>query len=79
MKKLIASIVFLLIATTISFGQTKVSSSNVIETEKINKEVLVPSEVCVSSELRAKLLKINPKKSNDIISIKSYRKSLKLK
>ena len=33
----------------------------------------------ISAKLKAKVLKINRKKSNEIISIKAYRKSLQIK
>jgi hypothetical protein len=37
------------------------------------------NKTSISSELKAKVLKINRKKSNEIISIKAYRKSLQIK
>lgn len=79
MKKLLASIIVLLIATTMSCAQTQMDSNNAVNTTDVKKEVIVPTEVSASFEMRAKFLRIKRKKNNAIISIKSYRKSLNIK
>ena len=84
MKKVLTILAFTLIPL-ISMGQdTNVDSKNkdntvetviekTVETQKIKKETTSNSRV------KAQLLKINRKKSSDIISIKAYRKSLQIK
>ena len=47
MKKLIASIIVLIIATTISFMQTEVTSNDTVQTEDPDKEILRSAEVSV--------------------------------
>ena len=79
MKKSLALIIFLTISLT-GFAQqsnTVTSETNIVDTEKVIKEEVVKASV--SSKLKAKVLKINHKKSNEIISIKAYRRSLKIK
>ncbi len=49
MKKLLASIIVLITATTISFIQPEVDSNNAVETEDIGQEVLVSEDVSVFS------------------------------
>ncbi|BAO76892.1 hypothetical protein [Winogradskyella sp. PG-2] len=75
MKKLIASIIVLLIATTISCAQTEIASTNTVDKTEVKKE----TKASVSLKTKAKVLRINRKKNNEIISIKSYRKSLNIK
>lgn len=83
MKKLLTILVFTMLPF-LSMGQdTNVDIKNsdttetviekTIETQKINKETTS------SSAAKAQLLKINKKKSSEIISIKAYRKSLQIK
>ncbi|MBC2844174.1 hypothetical protein [Winogradskyella flava] len=75
MKKLLASIIILIIATTVSFAQTNENS----EIKTIDTETIINTEVAASSKIKAKVIKLNRKKSNEIISIKAYRKSLQIK
>lgn len=79
MKKVIAIIVFLTVSA-LSFGQ---DSGIALSTSELQKEVKVEQPVMrkasLSTQMKAKVLKINRKKSNDIISIKAYRKSLQIK
>ena len=84
MKKVLTILAFTLIPL-LSMGQdTNVDTKNkdntvetviekTVETQKIKKETTSNSRV------KAQLLKINRKKSSDIISIKAYRKSLQIK
>ena len=64
-----------------SFAQQKEhivnNETEVVETsKKVGSET---SEASISAAVKAKVLKINRKKSNEIISIKAYRKSLQIK
>ena len=65
------------------FAQETVVSNNEtepIETSKTLKaETSESSNASISAEVKAKVLKMNRKKSNEIISIKAYRKSLQIK
>lgn len=83
MKKLLTILVFTMLPL-LSMGQdtnadiknndtTETVIEKTIETQKIKKETTS------SSAVKAQLLKINKKKSTDIISIKAYRKSLQIK
>ena len=51
--------------------------TELVETEKAEKVEAKTFEI--SAEVKAKVLKMNRKKSNEIISIKAYRKSLQIK
>ncbi len=68
----------------LSIGQeanTDTKNSDTIETviEKNNETQIIKSETTAASVIKAQVLKINRKKSTDIISIKAYRKSLRIK
>lgn len=79
MKKVLIIILFLTVSS-VGFAQENVTVNN--ETELIETPVVVKTEankVSVSAEIKAKVLKLNRKKSNEIISIKAYRKSLQIK
>lgn len=79
MKKFCAIIVFITISA-FSFGQNPTVNTVSAELENEPKvEQPVVKKAKLSSELKAKVLKLNRKKSNDIISIKAYRKSLQIK
>ncbi|WP_040279240.1 hypothetical protein [Psychroserpens damuponensis] len=57
------------------------TNTNTVETI-IEKTILgkdIKKETATSSKMKAKVLKINKKKSTEIISIKAYRKSLQIK
>ncbi len=63
-----------------SFAQQGVSISNDIElTEAKEVEKLEARKVLKSAKLKAKVIELNRKKSNEIISIKAYRKSLQIR
>ncbi len=79
MKKSLAIILFLTVSLT-AFAQQDVaanSQTEIVETLKAEKPVA--KKVTISAKVKAKVLKINRKKSNEIISIKAYRKSLQIK
>ncbi len=68
----------------LSIGQeantTDIKNSDTIETviEKVETQT-TKSETAEASAIKAQVIKINRKKSTDIISIKAYRKSLHIK
>lgn len=79
--------VFTILAITLlpilSFGQeanAEVKTNETVETviEKKNETQTLKETTTVSS-IKAQVIKINRKKSNEIISIKAYRKSLNIK
>jgi len=77
MKKLILIVTFLTLSLS-GFSQVKISANEVsvdlIELKKVEDDVAPKKTRAVR---HTKFLKVNYKKSNDIISIKAYRKSLK--
>lgn len=74
---------FILLFLTMSF--TGFAQQNVIvnnETELVETKKAEKPEaktIDISASVKAKVLKMNRKKSNEIISIKAYRKSLQIK
>lgn len=63
-----------------SFAQQGVSVSNDIELSEAKEvEKLESRKVLKSAKLKAKVIELNRKKSNEIISIKAYRKSLQIR
>lgn len=80
MKKVIFIILFLT-TSLVSFAQQDVTitNNNTEIVEVIKAEKPVANKVSISAKVKAKVLKINRKKSNEIISIKAYRKSLQIK
>lgn len=82
MKK-VFTILAIALLPVLSFGQetkTETKSNEVIETVIDNKvDVKNTKETTAASALKAQIIKINRKKSNEIISIKAYRKSLHIK
>lgn len=79
MKKGLVILAFLTISLA-GFAQQDVVSN--IETELVETVKSEKPEVAkatISAKAKAKVLKMNHKKSNEIISIKAYRKSLQIK
>ena len=77
MKNALIFILFLTVSFT-GFAQQEVTvSTETVETVK--EENVAAKTINVSAEVKAKVLKMNRKKSNEIISIKAYRKSLQIK
>ncbi|MGJ8548849.1 hypothetical protein [Winogradskyella wichelsiae] len=76
-------ILFFLTMTFAGFAQQDELVNNeieVVETTKTAKsETSEARNITVSAEMKAKVLRINRKKSNEIISIKAYRRSLQIK
>ena len=79
MKKGLVIILFLTMSLA-GFAQQDIASNvetDLIETIKAEKPET--KKVNISAKVKARVLKINHKKSNEIISIKAYRKSLQIK
>jgi len=79
MKKGLVIILFLTMSLA-GFAQQDVVinvSTELVETIKV--ETPEAKKASFSAKFKAKVLKINRKKSNEIISIKAYRKSLQIK
>ena len=79
MKKGLVIILFLTMSLA-GFAQQDVTVNN--ETELIETSIAVKPEAnsaSVSAKFKAKVLKMNRKKSTEIISIKAYRKSLQIR
>lgn len=79
MKTALIFILFLTLSLT-GFAQQEVIVNNEIELVDSSKAVnTAAKDATISAEVKAAVLKINRKKSNEIISIKAYRKSLMIK
>lgn len=79
MKKGLVILVFLTMSVA-GFAQQNVVSNNETElVETIKSEKPEVKEASISAKAKAKVLRMNHKKSNEIISIKAYRKSLQIK
>lgn len=79
MRKVLVILVFLTISLA-GFAQQDVVvniDTELIETVKAEKPEA--KKASISAKAKAKVLKINHKKSNEIISIKAYRKSLQVR
>ena len=79
MKKGLVIILFLTMSLT-GYTQEDVAVNNDTELVETTKTVdTEASKINVSAKVKAKVLKMNRKKSNEIISIKAYRKSLQIR
>lgn len=87
MPQAIMKKVFTILAITLlpilSFGQeanSDIKTNDSVETviEK-NNDTVIKNETTAASSIKAQVIKINRKKTNEIISIKAYRKSLHIK
>jgi hypothetical protein len=81
--KTVLTILAITLLPFLSIGQeanSDIKTNNTIETviEK-NETQIIKSETTAASAIKAQIIKINRKKSSDIISIKAYRKSLHIK
>ncbi|APY08692.1 hypothetical protein BWZ20_10425 [Winogradskyella sp. J14-2] len=79
MKKGLVILAFLTMSLA-GFAQQDVVSN--VETEfvkTIKPEKPEVARATISAKVKAKVLRLNHKKSNEIISIKAYRKSLQIK
>ncbi|MDO1502397.1 hypothetical protein Q2T40_19855 [Winogradskyella maritima] len=71
-------IILVLLFSLTGMAQTQ-NTTTVEPTERIEVKASENVASKASATLKAKVLKLNHKKSNDIISIKAYRKSLNVK
>ncbi|GAA4241644.1 hypothetical protein KO504_14155 [Winogradskyella psychrotolerans] len=79
MKNALIFLLFLTVSFT-GFAQQDVTANTeneIVETVKVEK--VESKTIEASAKIKAKVLKMNRKKSNEIISIKAYRKSLQIK
>ena len=79
MKKSLFILLFLAISLSGFSQQDNIvnNETEIVDTEKTVKAAV--SKVSASAKMKAKVSKMNRKKSNEIISIKAYRKSLQIK
>ncbi|NRD18943.1 hypothetical protein HNV08_02700 [Winogradskyella eckloniae] len=79
MKKGLVIILFLTMSLA-GFAQKDVVTNVKTElTETVKADKVEAKTISISAEVKAQVLKLNRKKSNEIISIKAYRKSLQIK
>ncbi|WP_298894112.1 hypothetical protein [uncultured Psychroserpens sp.] len=83
MKKVLTILAFAMLPL-LSVGQdtnVDIKNNDTVETvvENKSKTQKIKKETTSSSAAKAQVLKINRKKSSDIISIRAYRKSLQIK
>lgn len=83
MKKVL-TILAITMLPFLSLGQEagKANTTNDAVTTVIEKDLntsIIKNETTAASAIKAQIIKINRKKSTDIISIKAYRKSLHIK
>lgn len=79
MKKGLVILAFLTMSLAGFAQQDIVSNSETELVETIKSEKPEVAKATISAKAKAKVLRLNHKKSNEIISIKAYRKSLQIK
>lgn len=79
MKKCLVILAFITMSFAGFAQQDVVSNMNTELVETIKSEKPEASKTAISAKAKAKVLRMNHKKSNEIISIKAYRKSLQIK
>ena len=83
MKTLLLILAFVSLPLITIAQEDNSTATTEISVEKDVKEaietIVVKKESFLNSAVKAQILKINRKKSNEIISIKAYRKSLQIK
>ena len=83
MKTLLLILAFVFLPLITIAQEDNSTATTEISVEKDIKEaietIVVKKESFLNSAVKAQILKINRKKSNEIISIKEYRKSLQIK
>ena len=84
MKNLLITAVLILMPV-LGLAQNTVTNNDAIEQvakEEVSKTTIdnqSTKETKLNNQLKSQLIELNQKKSNDIISIKAYRKSLQIK
>ncbi|WP_243473148.1 MULTISPECIES: hypothetical protein [Winogradskyella] len=79
MKKGLVILAFLTMSLAGFAQQDVVSNVETELVETIKSEKPEVAKATISAKAKAKVLRMNHKKSNEIISIKAYRKSLQIK
>lgn len=79
MKKCLVILAFITMSFAGFAQQDVVSNMDTELVETIKSEKPEASKTTISAKAKAKVLRMNHKKSNEIISIKAYRKSLQIK
>jgi hypothetical protein len=79
MKKGLVILAFLTMSLAGFAQQDVVSNVETELVEPIKSEKPEVAKATISAKAKAKVLRMNHKKSNEIISIKAYRKSLQIK
>ncbi|WP_179344311.1 hypothetical protein [Winogradskyella ursingii] len=79
MKKGLIIIAFLTFSLAGFAQEATVATNDTNLVETVKTEQPEAKKATISAETKAKVLKLNHKKSNEIISIKAYRKSLHIK
>ncbi|MDY2586279.1 hypothetical protein [Winogradskyella aquimaris] len=79
MKKYLVILAFITMSFAGFAQQDVVSNMDTELVETIKSEKPEASKTTISAKAKAKVLRMNHKKSNEIISIKAYRKSLQIK
>ncbi|GAB4154826.1 MAG: hypothetical protein Tsb0033_03340 [Winogradskyella sp.] len=79
MKKCLVILAFITMSFAGFAQQDIVSNMDTELVETIKSEKPEASKTTISAKAKAKVLRMNHKKSNEIISIKAYRKSLQIK
>lgn len=79
MKKGLVIILFLTMSLAGFAQQDAVSTVETEQVETVKAEKPEAQKTVLSAKIKAKVIRINRKKSNEIISIKAYRKSLQIK
>ncbi|WP_225036780.1 hypothetical protein [Winogradskyella sp. SM1960] len=79
MKKGLFILLFLTMSLA-SFAQQDITVNNETEVIETSKDVKAEStDATITSEIKAKVLRMNRKKNTEIISIKTFRKSLQIR
>ncbi|MBO6879880.1 hypothetical protein [Winogradskyella sp.] len=79
MKKGLFILLFLTLSLAGYAQQDVVSNMDTELVDTVKSEKPEAKKATLSAKIKAKVIRINHKKSNEIISIKAYRKSLQIK
>jgi hypothetical protein len=79
MKKGLFIVLFLTLSLAGFAQQDLVVDTDVERIETVKAEKPEAKKASISAKVKAKVIRINHKKSNQIISIKAYRKSLQIR
>lgn len=79
MKKGLVILLFLTLSLAGYAQQDVVNNMDTELVDTVKSEKPEAKKATLSAKIKAKVIRINHKKSNEIISIKAYRKSLQIK